>query len=398
MDASSASGFHAAGYSDVAAPEINIGSADDYAKSVTVDVSNTNAVRTIFAAGHSNYGGGENTMGGKISIYADTLTVKATSTENGAYGLFVQNGTNSASPENVATIDINAHQTFIDVHSDIENSAYALVALSQGKLNIDGNLYVNTQGGDGAVLTTRGNSVVNINTKKNSTVQLNGNIVFEIISVPTPADSTVNVNLTNADSWWKGNTSFIWYGGNPDETSMRITGMTLNLANGAIWIPTAVTESGNPSTDTSGIIYTPLNNLNISNGRIDLNPGVNLQVDKLNGKGTVNMLVDTHDIQQTGTLTATNAAQGSSVNVNLKGVTSDDLTTNEAVSIVQGVSSNDQQLPVTGHVDEGMVNGGLTVNPDGSVSMGENRVMEGVMEQAALLTTTIDRILTSDLR
>lgn len=390
--------LHAAGYLDAAPPVINIGSADDYAESVTLDASNSGVVRTVLAAGYTS--SVKNPKGGRVNIYADTLSVKANSSADGAYGLFVQNSTNSASTTDVATININAGQTFIDVHSDIPESAYALVALFQGRLNIEGDLYINTNGGTGMVLTTRGNAATNINMNSTGTVQLNGDIVFEFVeSSGTPVDSTVIVNLTNDRSYWNGNTRLKWWSDNPiDPNNLIVTQVTLNLENGATWIPTSIPMADDPTIVFTGDSYTPLNYLNLQNGNILLNSDVNVLVDNLQGSGTVNMMVNLEAAQQAGTLTVTKASEGGRLDVNLLGVTSDDLTTEHAVALVQGVSSEDHQLAVTGNVNEGFVNGALTIYPDGSVTTHGNQLMAAVWETASVSTTLLDRVLTNDLR
>lgn len=385
----------AEGSSTVYRPQLNLGTVDHYVQTITADMSNTGATATVSATGVGTSSGASSpTKGGNINIYADTLTVKAYSSDSSAYGLFAQTDTEAAS-EDKATININAGQAFIDASDGSQGqNAFALGAFTQGVINVDGNLYVNTQNGTGGVLATNGNSVVNINTKQSGTVQLKGDIVFDVTSSNTTADSAVTVNLTNADSWWTGNTRLDWDVALND-TNSKITGMTLNLANGATWTPTVVTESGNR--DSEGVAYASINNLNLNNGVIDLNTDVNVKVETLTGKGTVNMAVKPDALQQTGTLTAATATD-SALDVKLTGVTSDDLTTDEAVSLVHGVSSTDGQLAVTGNVDEGLVNGGLTINPDGTITRHENRVLTAALEQAAVSTATIDRILTNDLR
>ncbi len=387
----------AEGSSTVYRPQLNLGTVDHYVQTITADMSNTGATATVSATGVGTSSGASSpAKGGNINIYADTLTVKAYSSNSSAYGLFAQTDTESAS-EYMATININAGQAFIDASAGTQGqNAFALGAFTQGVINVDGNLYVNTQNGTGGVLATNGNSVVNINTKQSGTVQLKGDIVFDVTSSNTTADSAVTVNLTNVDSWWTGNTRLDWDVALNDANS-KLTGMTLNLANGATWTPTVVTESGNPEADSAGVAYAPINNLNLNNGVIDLNPDVNVKVDNLTGKGTVNMAVNADALQQTGTLTAAKATD-SALDVKLTGVTSDDLTTDEAVSLVQGVSSDDGQLAVTGNVDEGLVNDGLTIHPDGTITRRENKVMKAALEQAAVSTATLDRILTNDLR
>ncbi len=387
-------GLSASSFTDKAVPRINIGSADKRTSSFSVDVTNTGFSTAIWAyANSTSQYGGPNASGGEINIYTDTLSVRSHSENDYTYGIFAQNSTTTATGP-VATINIDAGQTFIDVTDGDPGKATAIVALSQGKINIDGDLYVNTRGGTGNAVVARGDAAVLINKSGTGTVQMNGNIDFNYHdkSSGTKVDAIVDVTLNGTDSWWNGNAS-ITYGEDkkPADDKLSVSGMLLALNDGATWTPTAIATVDDGG---AGTMQAPLNNLSMNDGVVNLNPEVDVQVDKLTGSGTVNMAVDNG---QAGSLTA-GTAQNASLNVNLTGVTSDDLTAEQAATLVQQVSSDDRSLTVTGNVDEGLVNGALTIGPDGNTSMGKNRVMEAALETASVSSVALDRILTNDLR
>ena len=272
--------------------------------------------------------------------------------------------------------------------------------MSQGRVNIEGDLYVNTlESSKGSVaIVARGDAVVSINKDSAHTVQMNGDIDFNYHdgTSGTKVDAVVDVNLSGADSYWNGNTTVSWGENNkPDDTKLSVTGMKLGLADGAVWTPTKVTNSA--PTASSGTMYAALNNLNMDNGVVNLNKGVDVEVDNLSGSGTVNLAADLKEGESAGTFTATNA-EGAALAVNLTGVTSDDLTAEEAKALVANVSSTDDNLSVTGNVEEGLVNGALTIGPNGSVSMGKNHVMESALEIASITSLSLDRILNNDIR
>ncbi len=158
--------------------------------------------------------------------------------------------------------------------------------MSQGVLKVNSNLVTH---GKNAILT-RGNSTVNINTDGKHTTNLNGDIVFDFDKT-TSVDSEVNVNLSGEGSQWTGNTRVDWKNdsGKPDEANLAVTGMKLNLSDGATWTPTAVK---NKTADKSGSNYVALNQLSIDNGvvnldsdKLDANSPV--KVEKISGNGTI---------------------------------------------------------------------------------------------------------------
>lgn len=218
------------------------------------------------------------TGGASVDIKGNSLSINAISDTNDSIGIQVQNSS-TAAEANKATVNVNAENTTIHAKT-------ALSVMSQGVLNVNSNL---TTEGENAILT-RGNSTVNINTDGKHTTNLNGDIVFDFDKT-TSVDSDVNVNLSGEGSQWTGNTRVDWANdsGKPDETTLAVTRMKLNLSDGATWTPTAVKDK---AADKSGSNYVALNKLSIDNGVVNLDSdklGANspVKVENISGNGTI---------------------------------------------------------------------------------------------------------------
>lgn len=221
---------------------------------------------------------GSTTGGASVDIKGNSLSINAISDTNDSIGIHVQNSS-TAAEDNKATVNVNAENTTIHAKT-------ALSVMSQGILNVNSNL---TTEGKNAILT-RGNSTVNINTDGKHTTNLNGDIVFDFDKT-TSVDSDVNVNLSGEGSQWTGNTRVDWANdsGKPDETTLAVTRMKLNISDGATWTPTAVKDK---AADKSGSSYVALNKLSIDNGVVNLDSdklGANspVKVEKISGNGTI---------------------------------------------------------------------------------------------------------------
>lgn len=372
---------------------INFGEAGK-TKLINIDVRETSDTSNIPSIIWAR--GDEGKIGGVVNLNADEVVLTGYSKAGTIYGIYAQNATTTSDKE-LATVNINAGKTYIDVTTGNEHEACAIVAMSQGRINIEGDLYVNTRGGTGSAVVARGDAAVIINKSGTGTVQMNGNLDFNFHDETsgTKVDAIVDVTLSGEDSWWNGNAS-ISYGENqkPSDDLLSVSGMTLALNDGATWTPTSIETVDDGS---EGTMQAALNNLNMDNGIVNLTPDVNIQVDNLQGTGTVNMAVNPDEPEKAGSLTA-QEAEGAALNVHLTGVTSDDLSAVQAAALVQNVSSADDTLTVTGNVDEGLVNGALTIGEDGTTSMSKNRVMEAALETASVSSIALDRILTNDLR
>ncbi|MDY3115041.1 MAG: hypothetical protein SOR95_03585 [Sutterella sp.] len=188
--------------------------------------------------------------GGVINIEGDTFTLIGHSMVGDFFGLYAQNTTTTATG-NVATINDNATNTIITVSGDNpEADMDAIVAMSQGVININGNLEVNAP----KAIVTRGNSFININTQgKDRVVKLNGDIEFnyDASTSGTTVDSNVDLRLTNAQSYW---TSASKITGNPPPEKATVTGFKLTLTNGGTWNVTENSFTNAPLTMQGGKI------------------------------------------------------------------------------------------------------------------------------------------------
>ena len=200
----------------------------------------------------------KNIQGGKINVNGNLLKITGYSKSGWIYGVYAQNST-SKSPNELATVNINADNTYINVSvgENAKGEGNAIVAMSQGIININSNLEVY---GDNAIIA-RGGAVVKINEDGSKTTKLNGDINFNYDKKTsgTKVDADVIVNLTGADSYWNGNAVVSWGSGSiPDEEKAEVSGMDLVVADGAQWNPEYVNESDG---ETSGTTAIAVNNL-----------------------------------------------------------------------------------------------------------------------------------------
>ena len=158
---------------------------------------------------------------------------------------------------------------------------YAVGAMSQGVVNIDGNTSIKAK----EALLARGNSQININKSGKNTVKMDGNIDFDY-NKPTSntgINAYIDVTLNGADSYWTGNT-VISYDQKPAADKLEIKSATINLKDGATWNATAITDNKG---EKDGYYYTALNNLNVDKGTINiLDTTRGVSVDTLNAKDT----------------------------------------------------------------------------------------------------------------
>ena len=194
-------------------------------------------------------------VGSTVTVNGKSLTINAHSDTDDAYGLFAQSSVTPDYKGDVSTININAEDTVINVTSGAgESHQYGIIAMSNSRVNVNGNLTVNAGSGD--AILTRGGSVITINPNKDKTVQLTGNIEYNYNEANSGniADSTVNLNLSDANSFWKGN-AVLTNGGNSETSNGTVTGLNLSLSNGGTW---NVANSATATTSESGASTTPL--------------------------------------------------------------------------------------------------------------------------------------------
>ena len=341
---------------------------------VSFDVNSDSWIMGVRAGQNSSVEINGNTFELTAESFGTTLE---TST---VYGLYAQNAT--ADPDiavsDRATLTVNAENTYINVKSALKGQAAALVAMSQGVLYINGNLYA---AGDDALIA-RGGAIVRINESNTKTVQLIGDVNFNYDKATsgTGVDADVLINLTGEDSFWNGSaTTSYGTGSAPSEGMMTVTGLNLGLSNGAQWNPTVVEESEG---EQSGVAAIAINQLNMNDGVINLQTaGQSVAIDTMAGSGgTVNVATERED---DGTFTTANLVIGTvatgeaapALAMNYTGITADDLSTDAAADLETLASQSltlgqDQKIAQTRSVAEGDIRGAVTqtVNEAGEVT------------------------------
>ena len=342
-----------------------------------VDDGKTYGLDAIGVWALNNYTEAQTNNGGNITITAKDLSINVHSEQGSAYGVLAQNSTTHTTAK-PSTVVINADNTRIVATSGEEGGAAALVAFSQGILEVNGNLYASADD----VIVARGEAVVRINESNTKTVQLVGDINFNYDKKTsgTSVDADVLVNLTGADSFWNGSaTTSYGTGSAPSEGMMTVTGLNLGLSNGAQWNPTVVEESEG---EQSGVAAIAINQLNMNDGVINLQTaGQSVAIDTMAGSGgTVNVATERAD---DGTFTTANLVIGTvatgeaapALAMNYTGITADDLSTDAAADLETLASQSltlgqDQKIAQTRSVAEGDIRGAVsqTVNEAGEVT------------------------------
>lgn len=275
---------------------VNLGK-KDVTKNIDINVLDNSGNKDFTALGMLAYGSPDRN-GGLINVNGKNLNLKVASTDSFAYGIIAQNTTTDAKNFKRAEININTDNTYIEVKGSKKGEASGIVAMSQGIVNINSNLEVHA---DNAI-TTRGDSLININTDGKHTTKLFGDINFNYDEATsgTKVDADLNVNLTGADSLWNGNAVVEWglkngstssYEDLKNDGKLKVETFNLNIADDAQWNPTTIKSQNN---ETNGVENIAINNLALNNGIINLDSSnlagddaVNIENLKGNG-GTIN--------------------------------------------------------------------------------------------------------------
>lgn len=346
---------------------------------------------------------------GKITLNGENLNINVHSTEGGASGVWVQNGTDyETEGDRKARVIIDAKNTVINATSDNEKSS-GIVVFSQGVLRANGNIEINAD----KVIVTRGDSTVRINESGENKVVLNGNIDFNYYkkNSGTKVDADVLVNLTGAESQWNGNVSVSWGGITQNdwnnltgkEELLKVTGLRVVLADKAQWNPTIITRSEEENSGItrseekiSGLRPQALNSLTFNDGIINITKAEDQKVaiETLQGSGgTVNVAATTNGTTITSAqLQVTNEVTGAPhLTVNAVGLTSDEITNQKeamesfyasALNLAEGSDAT-----ATLNIVEGGAAGALTaeVAKDGSmvVKEAQNTVNSSLIDIAA---------------
>lgn len=287
-----------------------------------------------------------------IETNSKNLNIDVYSDESYAYGVLVQNS--STSDDNVkekSKVVINSENTIINVGAKNENYATGLVVISEGNLEINGNLEVNAT----TVLATRGEAVTVINKNGENTVKLNGNIEFDYnhSTSQTTIDADVTINLSNSDSYLNGNIQTSSDIDPIPDGKDNVDGMKLGISNGAQW-----------NTDDNSFV----NILTFNEGIININGGNDhtVQIDKIEGTGgDINIkTTKTENGFDAGNLVVREKENTSrpKLDVNFVGITADDISTEDFQELAEGHITGEglATLDTTVKVEEGLLDGTIT--------------------------------------
>lgn len=330
---------------------------------------------------------------GQITVEGKDLVVHVTADLNKnpagkAYGILAQNNSvpNDNQPDK-ATVIINAENTYVkaDYVGELTEDAAiaALLAMSEGHLHINGNLYAEGR----YALVARGDSVVRINESNTKTIQLIGDIDFNYDkkSSGTGANADVLVNLSNANSFWKGSATVSYGSGKPsDEEKLSVQNFQLGLSNGAQWNPTVVKETDG---ETTGTTQLAVNKLTFNDGIINLQTaGQTVEIKKMSGTGgTINAEATKDDdgnfISSTVWIGEVSNTDGSTPSMTVKytGITADDLSdvaadmkslADQTIKVGEDGTGTQDAVDQTFNVDEGNIRGAVTsgYDADGNLS------------------------------
>lgn len=277
---------------------------------------------------------------GTISLGSDSATISINST-NGTYGVIVFDSSAPAHSTklqldltgkniNISAQNDSGQTTALHVSSDVTTSnesinntvnitstngttiyakgktgANAIELMSGGILNISGPLTAKAElmdGSKGDVIYARGQATVKIGAN-GETVKLDGNINFgyDEQTSGTDVDAPVTITLTGKDSHWNGNTYVSWdakaascddEGHLAEESKLVVHGLSLTLKNDAVWTPNQINEEieryKRDNIDyVYGQQYTALNKLTLDGGIVDVNEGVAITIENIDGKGAI---------------------------------------------------------------------------------------------------------------
>lgn len=367
-----------------------------------------------------NFNGGIYCMNNGVELAIGTEGVTNTVNINSS-------NTHVVMSRNSAQVNINADNININSHADgdvsavwVQNSGsvslngenininaknYGLVAFSEGKLDINGNLVVNIVNAKNAI-DTRGNAIININTDGKHTTVLNGDIVFETPAYPNSGNSSgsiinsnININLSGEESSWTGR-AYQEY--NVENESGRyeliysaeldapyycgdVIGFKMNINDGASWNMTGDSFINNITVENGGVVNVQegVKEFNIGTaadaGGIRLNNGViNLQGEnqqitatELDGTGGT---VNTNSINNKMTIGTVD--DSTSVTVNGSGEIADAILGGNATAqdladvVTTGSGGSEKSAASQITTDEGIIAGKITadVNAYGKIT------------------------------
>ena len=362
--------------------------------------------------------------GSEIKVNSQNLNINVHSGEYYAYGINVQNNT---TPETIsgkpAKMTINSENTVIKVTAgvkvdpdDKDNHAVGISVLSQGQLEVNGNLTVVAD----TAIATRGNSSIVINRNNDKTIKLDGDIEFNYNynTSKITVDADVTLNLSNAESYLNGRIAVT--GNFKDETDankLKVNSMKLGLSNGGTWNVTGDSFVNELALDGGIINVLKTEETGVSTLAQEIKneyyQGKNdkittLNIGKLSGNGgTVTVESNINDkkeisVQETNiNISEITGDKKSNLEVGFSGINADDLTKNNNVKeafeelqkqvAIKGDNGADisDKLDETYFAKEGQVTGEITAKDDGNGNLvitqaEESKTVRGLKDLATI--------------
>lgn len=333
----------------------------------------------------------------KLDLTGDTISISAESKDGYAGALHVSSDVTASDKDN-NTVNI-VSKNGATIYAKGTTGASAIELMSGGILNISGPLTAKAELNDGSkgdVIYARGGATLNIGAN-GETVKLDGNINFgyEGTTSGTGVDAFVNVTLTGADSYWNGNTITSWSPDKPSDGKLEVTSLKVALNKGATWTPTVVENS--QSKDQQ---YTALNKLTLDGGIVDVNKGVAITIENIDGKGAItnagSVTIEKGTIEGPITFEKGDAKANNMVTVDKDGKTT--LTggvagsgTIDKLAIAEDGKTTITNAKLSGHEGRALWNNGtLTIN--GGSFEGNKANVAGAIYNAAGADLTVDGV------
>lgn len=417
--------------------DYSIGSNDAENVQITSDFGNSGFSLNITSSAKGTINGQQLTVNGQtfftgsgVELAIGTKGVTNTVSINSSNQFVVFSGYGAKVNINAENININSYADFtapavwgegggfISLNGEninINAKNYGLIAFSEGKLDINGNLVVNIVNAKNAI-DTRGNAIININTDGKHTTVLNGDIVFETPYTGSGSiiNSNVNINLSGEESSWTGR-AYQEYNVENESGGYKliysaeldapdycgdVTGFKMNINDGASWNMTGNSFINNITVENGGVVNVQENvkAFNVGTaadkGGITLNNGiVNLQGE--NQQITVTELDGTGGTVNTNSLynkmNIKNVDEDTAITVNGSGEIADaiyggDATAQNLADVVTTGTGKSAASQIT--TDEGIIAGKITADvKDGEVTnytVAKNTTNVGLSNLAAI--------------
>ena len=334
----------------------------------------------------------------KLDLTGDTISISAENKAGHAGALHVSSDVTVPNKDKNNTVNI-VSKNGTTIYAKGTTGANAIELMSGGILNISGPLTAKAELNDGSkgdVIYARGGATLNIGAN-GETVKLDGNINFgyEETTSGTGVDAFVNVTLTGADSYWNGNTITSWSPDKPSDKKLEVTSLKVALNKGATWTPTVVKNSESKKQQ-----YTALNKLTLDGGIVDVNKGVAITIENIDGKGAItnagSVTIEKGSIEGPITFEKDDATADNMVTVGKDGKTT--LTggvagsgTIDKLAIAKDGETTITNAKLSGHDGRALWNNGtLTVN--GGSFEGNKANVAGAIYNAAGAELTVDGV------